>query len=267
MLDGGGQGHRQHVEDGGRVEAGRGESAGFPGHHPGNPQPGRLPDRREVHHAHEQGEDIAGDNAAQDGNQAEKLPAEHDGGDGRGERAAGQNQRTSVRGARGIKTAGHADGDRCQLEADDHDDGTRDDRWQKPVQQFAAAQAGHQAEQQVHQARAEQGAVGGARTVFGHGELDRRNEGKGTRQKDRHRAARQRMEKQGAGTGGEQSHRRIEAGQQRHQDQGPEGHKQHLNPQHQLPDRCRCIHPLPPCGILWCPGRESNPHSLSGNRF
>ena len=241
MLDGGGEGDGQHVEDGGHVENGLGKGAFGQGRRPGNLEPGGFPDRGEIDDAHGERDEVADDDAAEHGDETEEFLAVHHGGHGGQQRAGGDENGPAVGGA-AVEAARHADGDGRELEADDHDDGAGDDGRQVAVEQFASSDPRHGAEDQIDQSRAEERAGGGAGAELFHRELDGRDECERTGQEDRHGAAGERVEQQRAGAGGEEGDGRIEPRQQRHEHQRAERHEQHLDAQHEFPSRRHRIH-------------------------
>ena len=123
---------------------------------------------------------------------------------------------------------GHVDGDRGQTETNDHDHRSYHNRWQQALNEAWAPQAYQQAEQDIDHAGGDQTAECGGQAPGLVAVHDRGDEGEAGGQEDWNLSAGGELEQQGADTGGKQGNAGVHAGNQRHQYQCAESHKQHL---------------------------------------
>jgi len=130
---------------------------------------------------------------------------------------------------------GHEHGDRRENEPDDHDDRTGDDRGQDAGEGVHAAPADNRGGRRVDHAHGGQTAQGGGDAVGFHAKHDRRDEGEGGTEKNRNAKPGKDLIEQGAQAGAKKGHVGIEAGQQRDQHQGAEGHEKHLGAHGNIP--------------------------------
>ena len=231
MLNGRGQGDGNNEKNGFQGKFRKGEG--------GQGQPGRGQYFVPAAHAQPEGRAETHGNAAENGHQAQKAPAQQ-GNQHRGRQGGhgddhGRIFRHELLRAVAALAQGHVHGHGREHKADDHNHRAGDDGRQQAQNDAHAPPADQQAQKDVDQTGAEQpaqrqGHAPGLRAVN-----DGRDEGKGRGQKNRHLAARADLKDQGAHTGREQGHIAVQAGEQRHQHQRAEGHKKHLRAQQAIP--------------------------------
>ena len=234
VLNGWGNGHRNHEQDGAPAERGCDEIR--------HREPGRLLDGGGVDNAGKPGQHIAHDHAEHDWHQPEDAlgPDRHHNGHGQGNHGnpdgcvVGHQLCGAVTGA----ARGHVYGQRGQAQADGHDHRGDHHRRQQAGDKPGAAQANRAGQDDVQDTCRHQAAEGFFQPEPALGGNDRGDKRKGRCQEDRDLASGHHVEDQGADTRREQGHVRIQPGNQRHQHQGAEGHQQHLGAgQRLLPDR------------------------------
>gem|GEM_PF-2251680 len=228
VLDGRGDGHGHDEQDGLQVPGGQGEVR------PGDPGRGR--DLLHGDQAEERGQHVAEDDADDDRDELDEALGPQADQYGHQQRQHGDDQGRILGHEHGRAVAGLAQGHvhrhRREDEADDHDHRAGDDGRQDLLQHAYAVFLDEQAQDHVDHAGRGQAAER-AGDAPGLGAVDHgRDEGKRGGQEDRHLALGDELEQEGARAGGEQGHAGVEAGQERHQDQGAEGHEEHLGAKH-----------------------------------
>ena len=215
MLDDGGDGHRDHEDEGLPGELRQLEV----GDHRGQGKPGGRGYGREVDKAHAEGNDIADDNADDDGHQFDKAATEHEHEDGADERDEGQEP----------VLLSHIDGCRRERKADKDDHRADDNGREQRVEQLAPLPLDEGRHEEVDQCDARDAGDGARHAPLLGGRDNRRDEGEAAAKEDGHLALGDQMEEERADTGGKERGSGIEADKQRHQYRGAESYEEELD--------------------------------------
>nr|GFD12783.1 hypothetical protein [Tanacetum cinerariifolium] len=122
----------------------------------------------------------------------------------------------------------HVGGNGCHRKANGNNHRSDHHRRQKPIDETRAFDLHGQAQEGVDEAGRHHTAHGRCEAELALGKNDRGNEGEAGGQEYRHLTACHQLKAQRAQTCGEECDVRIEASDQRHQDQRAEGHEEHL---------------------------------------
>ena len=231
MLNGRGHGHGNDEEQ---------RLPGEPRHdETGHGEPRRGTHGLPVAHAQPHGRQQAHADAAENGNQPQQAASQqgngHRGQQGRHGKRQGRGARHELLGTVAGQAQRHLYGHRRQHKADDHDHRAGDDGRQETQDDVCAAKANERAQGHIEQAGKDERPHGQRYAPGFCAVHDGRDEGEGRCQKDGNLAARHHLKDQGADSGGKEGHIAVETGQQGHQHQRAEGHKEHLRAEQGLP--------------------------------
>ena len=233
VLDRRGQCHWNDEQNRLPVELGRGEVR--------QGEPWRCSNFRCVDHAEIERHGKAHQHAGNDRHQTEDAFAEHRH-DQRGQQRRHGNHHRRLIVDQLAAVAGlahrHVRGNRRHGQADGDDHRTDHYRRQQTVNEAGAFDLHSQAEEGVDETGRHHPAHGRGEAELALGEDDRRDEGEARREEHRHLTPGDDLEQDRPQTRGKQCHVGVQAGDQRHQHQGAEGHEQHLRAgQHRAPER------------------------------